>query len=99
MSERLADFSWNCYFGVAPWHGPLNRPDHRSARALNPRPTRRGEDNDCDAPKLEILLVFEIRIGCHEDCVALLLRRIKQLAVLEPGPAALIGGGDFMLRR
>jgi hypothetical protein len=50
---------------------------------LKPRPTRRGEDNDCDAPELEILLVFEIRIGCHEDGVAFVLRRIKQLAVLK----------------
>jgi len=43
--------------------------------------------------------VFEIRIGCDENRVALLLRRIKQLAVLKPGPAAFICGGDFMLRQ
>ena len=50
-------------------------------------------------PELQILLVFEIRIGCDENRVAFLLRRIKQLAVLELGPATLICGGDFMLRQ
>ena len=56
-------------------------------------------NNNCDTPELKILLVFEIRIGCDENRVAFLLRRIKQLAVLELGPAALICGGDFMLRQ
>ena len=78
---------------------PLNRPDHRSVRTLNPRPTGRGKNDNCDTPELKILLVFEIRIGCDENRVAFLLRRIEQLAVLELGPATLICGGDFMLRQ
>jgi hypothetical protein len=48
---------------------------------LNARQARSCKHNDCDSPTLEILLVFQIRIGSHQHSKTVLLGRVKQLAV------------------
>ena len=45
------------------------------------------------------MLVFEIRVSGDEHGEVLLLGRVQQLAVLQLRPAALIRGGNFVMRQ
>ena len=44
-------------------------------------------------------MVFEVRVGCHEDSETFFFGSVQQLAVLQGGPATLMGGDYLMLRQ
>jgi hypothetical protein len=61
--------------------------------------THLSRHDDGNPAREEILLVFEVRVGCHEDSETFFLGSIQQLAVLQGGPATLMGGDYLMLRQ
>ena len=45
------------------------------------------------------MLVSEVGVGCNQDLEGVPLRRIQQIAILQFRPAALVGGGNFVMRQ
>ncbi len=68
-------------------------------RSLYPRPAGRQQHNDRQAPVSKVLLVSKLRVGGDQERKSFALGRIEQLAVAQLRPAALVGGGDFVLRQ
>jgi len=66
---------------------------------LDAGPARRGQNNDGNVPRLQVLLILELRVSGDEYLEAFLLRRIQQLAVLQPRPVALVRGRYFVMRQ
>ena len=69
--------------------------------ALNSRPTRGHQHDNREAPCtcIEIDVMSQVHVGRHKGREAIGFRRVKQLAVAQLRPAALVRGGDFVLRQ
>lgn len=52
---------------VAARYGVIDSAEHGNDLALDPRPARRGQDDNSDVPRAEVLLVLQVPIGRDEN--------------------------------
>jgi hypothetical protein len=89
--------SWNLDFEVRASSRAIYRSNDCVSDSLDPRPARRGQYNDGELSRREILLKLEVRVGRHKDGEAFLLSGVEQLPISELRPAPLMGGHYLML--
>ena len=70
-------YSWNLDFDVAARPRPVHGSDYSFGDALNPEPARCGEHNDSELPRCEVLLIFEVRVGGHQDSESFFLSGVE----------------------
>ena len=91
--------SRNTNLGVAPFGSCIDCAHYFGHGILDSWPTGGAQYDDRNAPRFQVLLVPEVRIGCDEDSKSTVLSGVEKFAVLQLRPAALVGGGDFVVRQ
>lgn len=86
-------------FGVRSGSSGIDGSDDKLRGELDARPARRAENDDGNGSRSEVLLVLELRVSGDQNLEPLRLGRGEQLAVVERGPAQLIGSDHFVPRQ
>ena len=89
-------FSRNSDFEIAARNHRIDCLNDEVGSALNSRPTRGRQDNDCDASVGKVLLIPQVSVGSNEQFETVGLGGIEQEAIGQLRPAALICGDDLM---
>jgi hypothetical protein len=70
-------------FQVASWCCTVDGAYHGRDPASDARPARRTQNDDCNTPRTEILLVAQVPVGRDENLESFLFGNIEQVAVLK----------------
>ncbi|MDQ3959611.1 MAG: hypothetical protein M3255_04830 [Pseudomonadota bacterium] len=89
--------SKNLNLRIASRVGTINCANHSRDLGLYARPACRSQNNDCNASRPKVLLMPEVLIGRDENLKPFSFCCVKQFAVLQRRPAALVCGRDFVL--
>lgn len=79
----------NFHFDVAARSGPVHRIEHKLHMWPERRPLPSAKHDDSDFPALEILLIADVLIRCHEDFKTGRFGCREKTAISQPLPASL----------
>ena len=88
--------SRNRNLNIAAWRCEIDGLCHAFNHALDARPTRCGQYNNCYFAAREILLISEILVGRDQNGKAVLFGFLQQLAIFQIVPTELKGRDDLM---